>query len=103
MLLDSFGHLPIQAAVEVEFVLKGVLPQPAFLAFVQHRSACLSLEPQVDKAERDEVILRVKGVPDILDAFELACSLGPVEARVTSVSSVVVADAVEPGLLITSA
>jgi acylphosphatase len=57
--------------------------QPAsFAEFIRHRAARLSIDvgTQVAHPERFEVV--VSGEENLVDAFEVACSLGPLDCLV---------------------
>ena len=57
--------------------------QPArFVDFAGHRARRLDLGLQVVRADGSCVSVVIEGEPDLLDAFEMACSLGPVDCVV---------------------
>ncbi len=70
----------------VTFRFTGDLPQASFAAFASHRAARLSLQldwlDQTDRMAR----LRIVGQPDLVDAFEMALSLGPQDCLVRDVT-----------------
>ncbi|WP_245428376.1 hypothetical protein [Kumtagia ephedrae] len=60
----------------------GRLAQPGFAAFVRQRAARLELELAVHGAGSGRFTVDVSGQPDLIDAFEMACSLGPLDSLV---------------------
>ncbi|WP_246225937.1 hypothetical protein [Chelativorans xinjiangense] len=70
---------------KAHLVFEGRLQAEAFIEFAQHRADRLDLELAIDAASDDAVSLVVSGQPDLVDAFEMACSLGPYECIVLDV------------------
>nr|WP_321509974.1 hypothetical protein [uncultured Celeribacter sp.] len=70
----------------VTFTFEGDLPVVSFADFAQHRATRLSVElvPQ-DQTERS-ARMQVTGQVDLVDAFEMAMSLGPEDCIVHDVS-----------------
>jgi hypothetical protein len=56
-----------------------------FAAFVDHRARRLDLEASLEEAGAATISVRVAGHPDLIDAFEMACSLGPIDCLVLEV------------------
>jgi hypothetical protein len=54
----------------------------SFLEFVHHRAERLALNANVLCCGSDCVEVSISGQADLLDAFELACSLGPIDCLV---------------------
>ena len=67
----------------IEFV--GTLRPDAFVDFVHHRARRLDLAARVEAAGPERVRVVVEGEPDLIDAFEMACSLGPLDCLVRAV------------------
>ncbi len=60
--------------------------EPAsFADFAAHRAARLMLDLAVEAAGEDRVVLSVGGQEELVDAFEMACSLGPIDCLVADV------------------
>ena len=57
-----------------------------FAAFVAHRAARLDLHATILDSAADRVRVAVCGAPELVDAFELACSLGPLSCLVRDVT-----------------
>jgi acylphosphatase len=55
----------------------GRLDLAAFAAFVHQRAQLLDLAATLAESHPGRVAVTVSGHPDMIDAFELACSLGP--------------------------
>lgn len=69
----------------VRFEFLGQLQGPAFAEFARHRAARLDLALTFAEVGDASVSLTVAGPPDLVDAFEMACSLGPYECLVLDV------------------
>ena len=68
--------------VTVRMSFKGRFAPPSFLEFVDRRAARLDLDVSVTSADTGSVAVEVSGQPDLIDAFEMACSLGPLDCIV---------------------
>jgi len=55
----------------------------SFLDFVRHRAARLALRTVIRAVASDRIEVSVSGENDLLDAFEVACGLGPIDCVVT--------------------
>jgi hypothetical protein len=67
------------------FAFKGSFRTNSFVEFAQHRAARLGLDIEVGEAGADSVALNVSGAAELVDAFEMACSLGPFDCLVLDV------------------
>ena len=67
-------------------VFVGRLRPQSFEQFVRHRAGRLSLEADLAKLGPDGAEVRVTGEPDLIDAFEMACSLGPIDCLIFDTS-----------------
>jgi len=63
----------------------GRLERESFLEFARHRAARLQLGLEVRSADDTAIELAVEGAEELLDAFEMACSLGPLDCIVHDV------------------
>ena len=54
----------------------------SFLDFVRHRAARLALDVRPAAARDDMIEVSVSGESDLVDAFEVACTLGPIDCLV---------------------
>jgi hypothetical protein len=79
-LLEAQVSAPPTPTARMCFV--GTLVSSSFGAFARKRAARLSLALVVDQAADDRFVVRVSGQPDLIDAFEMACSLGPIDCLV---------------------
>lgn len=60
--------------------------QPAlFASFAEHRARRLDLGLRLGPSSADAITMTVEGEPDLVDAFEMACSLGPIDCVVLDV------------------
>ena len=66
--------------VRLSFV--GRLVPPSFAEFCDRRAERLDLEMSVRSVASDRFTVEVSGQPDLVDAFEMACSLGPLDCLV---------------------
>jgi acylphosphatase len=67
----------------------------SFLEFIRHRAERLSLAAAVHSAGPNCIEVSVAGDEELLDAFELACSLGPIDCLVLDHHRVSTAEAPE--------
>lgn len=81
---------------EATIVFSGTLDPEAFAAFAEHRAQRLAIDARVSGMSPDAVTIVVGGAPDLVDAFEMACSLGPVTCIVRDVTRLTDATAGEP-------
>lgn len=63
-------------------VFLGRLRPDSFTEFVRHRAKRLSLAAGLDALGSDRIEVSVSGEADLIDAFEMACSLGPIDCLV---------------------
>ncbi len=63
-------------------VFLGRLRPDSFADFVAHRAGRLSLAHRLDSLDADRAVVTISGQPDLVDAFEMACSLGPADCLV---------------------
>jgi hypothetical protein len=66
----------------VTLVFQGRFRTESFLDFVRHRADRLALEAGVAAVTPDRIEVSVAGQAELIDAFELACSLGPIDCLV---------------------
>lgn len=69
----------------VRFRFIGELDGTSFVEFAQHRARRLDIEIRVVEAGPDSAVFDVGGEPDLVDMFEMACSLGPLTSIVHDV------------------
>jgi hypothetical protein len=67
------------------FVFKGTFRPTSFVEFAQHRAERLGLDLQFGQASTEAMALNVSGAAELVDAFEMACSLGPLDCFVLDV------------------
>ena len=63
----------------------GAFHPESFIAFVSHRARRLDIAVTLLGCSPTRITVGVRGQPDLLDAFEMACSLGPADALVHDV------------------
>ncbi len=64
----------------------GLFEPAAFAAFVHHRAARLALTAVVLDSAPDRIRVAVSGAAEMIEAFEMACSLGPLSCLVRDVT-----------------
>ncbi len=69
----------------VMFTFTGSFRPRSFVRFVQDRARRLELAASIRHSSRSEIIVAVAGEPELIGAFEMACSLGPYDALVRDV------------------
>lgn len=62
--------------------LLGQVDDPAFPPWIERHRARLGLDGGIAARAVGRIDLVVTGAPDLIDAFELACSLGPAQVLV---------------------
>lgn len=67
------------------FTFHGQIDCDSFAEFALHRASRLSLEIEVGACDATSAVLSVKGQEALVDAFEMACSLGPYDCIVLDV------------------
>jgi acylphosphatase len=63
-------------------IFLGQFRPESFIEFVRHRADRLMLRAGVKIARTDRIEVSVAGEEDLVDAFEIACSLGPIDCLV---------------------
>lgn len=73
----------MREAISIVFI--GHFRADSFCEFVDHRARRLQLDVVMERAGDERIEVRVAGQPDLIDAFEMACSLGPIDCVVREV------------------
>lgn len=68
------------------FVFSGRLRTDSFVDFARHRAARLGLGIAIAQTSEQAIALDVSGATELVDAFEMACSLGPYDCLVLDVA-----------------
>jgi acylphosphatase len=71
---------------QARFIFYGRLRTDSFIEFARHRAARLGLEIDVAQMSNEAITLNVSGAAELVDAFEMACSLGPYDCLVLDVA-----------------
>ncbi|MER9860951.1 hypothetical protein [Mesorhizobium sp. M0185] len=79
-LLEAQNLAPPPQTTRLRFV--GQMVSSSFSEFADRRAARLNLDLLVHEAADDFFVVQVSGQPDLIDAFEMACSLGPIDCLV---------------------
>ncbi|MCX5519723.1 hypothetical protein OSH10_14870 [Kaistia defluvii] len=69
----------------VTMVFTGHFRPESFAEFVRHRAARLSLAMRLGTVNDNRVEVAVEGAADLVDMFEMACSLGPIDCLVLDI------------------
>ena len=75
-------QIPAPPTQTIRLCFVGRLVPSSFGEFAGRRASRLNLDLLVDAATDDRFVVRVSGQPDLIDAFEMACSLGPIDCLV---------------------
>lgn len=73
------------ATEAVTFVFEGAIHRDSFIGFARHRAARLDLQLTLGDCRDDRIDLAIRGQGALIDAFEMACSLGPRDCLVRDV------------------
>lgn len=66
-------------------VFTGRFRPASFRAFAEHRARLLDLVASFPALDGDRIVVAVEGQHGFIDAFEMACSLGPIDCLVLEV------------------
>ena len=66
-------------------VFTGSFQPTGFVSFAEHRARRLDLALHTDATGVAAITMTVEGEADLVDAFEMACSLGPIDCVVLDV------------------
>jgi len=69
----------------VQFTFLGNFEADSFLEFATHRARRLDLSYAFGDCSNEAISVAVEGAHDLVDAFEMACSLGPHDCIVLDV------------------
>jgi hypothetical protein len=69
----------------VTFLFSGRFETASFAEFARHRAARLALDAEPPDLAPDRIRITVSGEPDLVDMFEMACSLGPIDCLVDDI------------------
>ena len=73
-------------SVRARFVFTGRLRTDSFVEFARHRAARLGLWIDVTQMSEEAITVNVAGAAELVDAFEMACSLGPYDCLVPEIA-----------------
>jgi hypothetical protein len=77
----------------VRMVFAGDLKPASFAEFAAHRAGRLALAMRIVASDAAAVTVDLAGAPDLVDMFEMACSLGPLDCVVHDVTRRDIGDA----------
>ena len=67
------------------FTFRGQMVCESFTEFALHRARRLDLEIDISACDTACATLSVRGQEDLIDAFEMACSLGPYDCIILDI------------------
>ncbi|MEO0386410.1 MAG: acylphosphatase [Pseudomonadota bacterium] len=67
-------------------IVRGALDSASFLPWVAQHSRRLGLRCQTLSADAREAVFRVEGHPEMIDALEVGCLLGPFDVWIDTVT-----------------
>lgn len=68
-----------------DFVFRGAIMSDSFLGFARHRAARLDLALEIRACDTAVCELTVSGPDPLIDAFEMAVSLGPYDCIIVDI------------------
>ena len=77
------------AVVAVIFQFTGTFIPSSFEHFARHRAERLSLVFELQETKPNGMDMRVEGLVDLVDCFEVACLLGPADCLIDNVERLV--------------
>ncbi len=83
--VGNFAQTRRTGMTTVAFLFTGRFDIGSFVAFVGHRAARLSLDARASDTGPERIRITVSGQDDLVDAFEMACSLGPIDCLVDDI------------------
>lgn len=95
MPIDELGSIACWRVVQAKsldmdeathFVFRGRISCESFTEFARHRAQRLALDIEVGRCDEACAAVAVRGPEDLVDAFEMACSLGPWDCLVLDVA-----------------
>lgn len=72
-------------SAEARFTFRGRIACDSFSDFARHRAARLDLDLRLGACDATSATVSVRGQDALVDAFEMACSLGPYDCIVLDV------------------
>lgn len=78
--------MAVSPSGHTRLTFKGRLQVESFTAFAHHRAGRLGLRIDIVRADDRAITVDVAGLADMVDAFEMACSLGPYDCLVLDVA-----------------
>ncbi len=76
---------PANTAIRERFTIRGEVGAPSFPGWIDRHARRLGLTAELGATAPGRIELTVGGPPDLVDAMELGCSLGPIEVMVDSI------------------
>lgn len=67
-------------------VIQGQLAGPSFIPWIERHSRRLGLKSRHTHVGPDRIELEVQGPPELIDALEVGCLLGPMDVWVDSIN-----------------
>lgn len=74
-----------QMTEAAQFTFQGKIVCDSFAEFALHRAQRLDLEIEMGACDAGAATVSVKGQGDLVDAFEMACSLGPYDCIIMDI------------------
>ncbi len=75
----------MQQVITQNFKMVGDFEEVNFQKWIQHRADILDVDVKVKTASSSLMEISASGHPILIEAFEIACSLGPLESTVDSI------------------
>ena len=78
----------MQHVITQNIKILGQFQEESFQNWVMHRAKILDLDVKIKTANSSLVELSASGHPILVEALEIACSLGPLESTVESIQTI---------------
>ncbi|MEM6940089.1 MAG: acylphosphatase [Pseudomonadota bacterium] len=73
------------ATIRQSLVIRGELGGETFVPWIERHSTRLGLSAHRVSTTAERIELEVEGQPDLIDALEMGCLLGPIDVWVSSI------------------
>ena len=83
---DPFREPPLTQIDQTQkFIMRGRFGADSFIPWMDRHARKLGLEKRIIAASPERIEMAVKGPPALIDAMEMACSLGPIDIWVEDI------------------
>lgn len=72
--------------IHERFLIRGSVGAAAFPPWILRYAGKFGVSARIEAADAVQIALEIRGAPDLVDAVELGCSLGPIEVWVDEIT-----------------